>query len=190
FRRSGRTARHPAAFAQRCAAPAGLTTVIGHPGRHRTAPNVWRDAAGSSSWWKGNPFAGVVCQMALMDIDDLDGTMITVATVLEPGGWFGFPVFQPCFPGASPSPPADYLPRVRGRRLVECRRDRRPWARTTRINLDRPQRRPARNASSNTPRAAGRSSAAIRHEGSPSPIVPRRDGSTDTATRCAWGAPG
>lgn len=37
--------------------------------------------------------------MALMDIDDLDGTLSTVAAVLAPGGWFSFSLFHPCYPG-------------------------------------------------------------------------------------------
>lgn len=57
--------------------------------------------AGEPSWWDGKPFDGVVCNMALMDIDDLDGAMTTVATVLKPGGWFSFSVFHPCFPGVT-----------------------------------------------------------------------------------------
>lgn len=36
--------------------------------------------AANPSWWDGEPFDGVVCNMALMDIDDLDGAMGTVAT--------------------------------------------------------------------------------------------------------------
>jgi SAM-dependent methyltransferase len=58
------------------------------------------DAAGRS-WWDGEPFDGVVCNMALMDIDDLDGAMATVATVLKPGGWFSISLFHPCFPGVA-----------------------------------------------------------------------------------------
>jgi SAM-dependent methyltransferase len=56
------------------------------------------DAIGTG-WWDGEPFDGVLCHMALMDIDDLDGALSTVAAVLTPGGWFSFSVFHPCFPG-------------------------------------------------------------------------------------------
>jgi SAM-dependent methyltransferase len=55
--------------------------------------------AANPSWWDGEPFDGVVCNMALMDIDDLDGAMTTVAAVLKPNGWFSFSLFHPCFPG-------------------------------------------------------------------------------------------
>jgi SAM-dependent methyltransferase len=56
------------------------------------------DAAGTG-WWDGTRYDGVLCNMALMDIDDLDGALTTVATVLAPGGWFSFSVFHPCYPG-------------------------------------------------------------------------------------------
>ena len=51
-------------------------------------------------WWDEQPFDGVVCNMALMDIDDLDGTLRTVHSVLRPGGWFNISLLHPCFPGA------------------------------------------------------------------------------------------
>jgi SAM-dependent methyltransferase len=56
------------------------------------------DAAGTT-WWDGTPFDGVVCNLALMDIDDLEGALTTVASVLVPGGWFTFSLFHPCYPG-------------------------------------------------------------------------------------------
>ena len=53
----------------------------------------------ATGWWDGVAYDGVLCNMALMDIDDLDGALSTVATVLTPGGWFSFSVFHPCYPG-------------------------------------------------------------------------------------------
>src|SRR5689334_8432054 len=50
-------------------------------------------------WWTGDVYDGVVCNMALMDIDDLDGALATAARVLRPGGWFSFSLLHPCFPG-------------------------------------------------------------------------------------------
>jgi 2-polyprenyl-3-methyl-5-hydroxy-6-metoxy-1,4-benzoquinol methylase len=50
-------------------------------------------------WWDGDLFDVAVCNMALMDIDDLDAAMATVARVLRPGGWFSFSLLHPCFPG-------------------------------------------------------------------------------------------
>jgi hypothetical protein len=60
-------------------------------------------------WWDGEPFDGVVYNMALMDIDDLDGALPTVAAVLKPEGWFSFSVFHPCYPGGSDGS-SDILP--------------------------------------------------------------------------------
>jgi len=56
------------------------------------------DATGTW-WWDGTPYDGVLCNMALMDIDDLDGALAAVAAVLAPGGWFSFSIFHPCYPG-------------------------------------------------------------------------------------------
>lgn len=58
-----------------------------------------RGDATRATWWDGVPYDGVLCHMALMDIDDLDGALTTVAALLAPGGWFGFSVFHPCYPG-------------------------------------------------------------------------------------------
>jgi SAM-dependent methyltransferase len=55
--------------------------------------------ASSTDWWDGVTYDGVLCNMAFMDIEDLDGTLTTVASVLAPGGWFSFSVFHPCYPG-------------------------------------------------------------------------------------------
>jgi SAM-dependent methyltransferase len=54
----------------------------------------------TADWWDGDRFNGVVCNMAMMDIDDLDGVMATAARVLDPGGWFSFSLLHPCFPGS------------------------------------------------------------------------------------------
>ena len=44
-------------------------------------------------------FDAVVCNRGLSDIDDLDGAMHTVRTVLRPGGTAAFSLMHPCFPG-------------------------------------------------------------------------------------------
>jgi len=63
------------------------------------------------AWWDGRPFDGAACEMALMDIDDLAGTLTAAATVLRQGGWFVASVVHPCFPGSergrSSWPPAE-----------------------------------------------------------------------------------
>ena len=55
--------------------------------------------ATTTDWWDGDPFDGVVCNMALMDIDDLSGALATVFAVLVAGGWFSLSILHPCFPG-------------------------------------------------------------------------------------------
>jgi SAM-dependent methyltransferase len=63
----------------------------------------------TTEWWDGQPFDGVLSHMALMDIDDLDGALTTAAAVIQPGGWFSFSVFHPCYPGG-PEGSASGLP--------------------------------------------------------------------------------
>jgi SAM-dependent methyltransferase len=57
------------------------------------------DVTSHPDWWDGRSFDGCTCDLALMDIDDLAGTLSTVRTVLRPGGWFAASVVHPCFPG-------------------------------------------------------------------------------------------
>jgi SAM-dependent methyltransferase len=57
------------------------------------------DITGQPTWWDGRLFDGATCELALMDIDDLAGTLAAVATVLRPGGWFAASIVHPCFPG-------------------------------------------------------------------------------------------
>jgi ubiquinone/menaquinone biosynthesis C-methylase UbiE len=40
---------------------------------------------------------GVTCQLALMDIGDLDATLRSIHRVLKPSGWFVFVIAHPCF---------------------------------------------------------------------------------------------
>ncbi len=72
---------------------------------------VRADIAGHPSWWDGRPFEGAACELALMDIDNLAGTLSAVGTVLRPGGWFVASIVHPCFPGnekgRSSWPPAE-----------------------------------------------------------------------------------
>ena len=55
---------------------------------------AWGDARGLDGLSDG-AFDGVVCNMALMDIPDLDATLGAVSRVLRPGGWFVFSVVHP-----------------------------------------------------------------------------------------------
>ena len=55
--------------------------------------------ATNTDWWDGRRFDGLVCNMALMDIDDLAAALSTIATVTAPGGWILLSLLHPCFPG-------------------------------------------------------------------------------------------
>jgi 2-polyprenyl-3-methyl-5-hydroxy-6-metoxy-1,4-benzoquinol methylase len=55
--------------------------------------------ADPTDWWDSELFDGAVCEMAFMDIDDLAGTIATVAQVVRPGGAFRVSMVHPCFPG-------------------------------------------------------------------------------------------
>ncbi len=57
------------------------------------------DVTRRPDWWDGQPFDGCTCDLALMDIDDLAGTLAAVAAVLRSGGWFVASMVHPCFPG-------------------------------------------------------------------------------------------
>jgi SAM-dependent methyltransferase len=55
--------------------------------------------ASATEWWDGRAFDGVLSNMALMDVDDLDGALSAAASVLRPGGWLSISVVHPCHPG-------------------------------------------------------------------------------------------
>jgi len=57
------------------------------------------DVADLDRWWDGTAFDGAVCEMAMMDIDDLHSMVSAVATALRLGGWFVISMVHPCFPG-------------------------------------------------------------------------------------------
>jgi 2-polyprenyl-3-methyl-5-hydroxy-6-metoxy-1,4-benzoquinol methylase len=57
------------------------------------------DVAEPDTWWDGTPFDGAVCEMAMMDIDDLHGVVSGVAATVRAGGWFAISMVHPCFPG-------------------------------------------------------------------------------------------
>ena len=60
---------------------------------------VRADVTRPPAWWDGRPFDGCTCELALMDIDDLAGSLSTLTTVLREGGWFVASIVHPCFPG-------------------------------------------------------------------------------------------
>jgi ubiquinone/menaquinone biosynthesis C-methylase UbiE len=57
------------------------------------------DVTRHPAWWDGRPFDGCTCELALMDIDDLESALSTVTAVLRPGGWFVASIVHPCLPG-------------------------------------------------------------------------------------------
>jgi ubiquinone/menaquinone biosynthesis C-methylase UbiE len=63
--------------------------------------------ATSKSALQGESFDGVACHFGLLDIDDLDGALATVARVLRDDGRFVFSTLHPAFPGwGSSAPPS------------------------------------------------------------------------------------
>ena len=57
------------------------------------------DVARTAEWWDGARFDGAVCEMAFMDIDDVEGTLSAAAEALRPGAQFVVSVVNPRFPG-------------------------------------------------------------------------------------------
>lgn len=51
-------------------------------------------------------FDGVVCNMALMDIPDLEPALQTVSQILRPGGWLVFSILHPCY---NPAPSGEQM---------------------------------------------------------------------------------
>jgi 2-polyprenyl-3-methyl-5-hydroxy-6-metoxy-1,4-benzoquinol methylase len=99
---AGRTARE---LARRGASvlAVDLSTELVAIARHGDTAGieyVVADVTQPGAWWDGERFDGVCCEMALMDIDDLDGTLAAVAEVLRPGGSFVLSIVNPCFAGS------------------------------------------------------------------------------------------
>src|SRR5829696_506540 len=129
--------------------------------RHPVGIRYVHGDATCMDWWDGTAYDGVVCNMALMDIDDLEAALRTVASVWRPSGWFNLSLLHPCFPGdasvdALPSWPPDrgyaaegwWTHRV-GRRARSCRCSP-PDA------VDLPERRAARRTRVRVVHRAGR----------------------------------
>ena len=95
---AGRLSRPIAALGNEVVGVELSADMLAHAG---TTPDVTYHHADATTtdWWDGVPFDGVVCCMALMDIDDLDGAVRTAATTLRPGGWFAWSINHPAFPG-------------------------------------------------------------------------------------------
>jgi 2-polyprenyl-3-methyl-5-hydroxy-6-metoxy-1,4-benzoquinol methylase len=94
----GRIARHLAVTGNEVVGVELSADMLGHALDTDGVTYVNTDVT-NTAWWDGTPFDGVVCSMALMDIDDLAGAVRTAATVLRPGGWFAWSITHPAFPG-------------------------------------------------------------------------------------------
>lgn len=57
------------------------------------------DVAQLDQWWNGGSFDGAVCEMAMMDIENMGETINAVAETVRRGGWFVLSMVHPCFPG-------------------------------------------------------------------------------------------
>ena len=55
-----------------------------------------------ASW--GASCNGVTCQLALMDVADLNAALASIRRVLKPGGWFVFVIAHPCLLGPHAPP--------------------------------------------------------------------------------------
>lgn len=74
--------------------------TVSDPLSQGTIQYVSADVTQPECWWDGRLFDGAVCDMAIMDIDDLAGTLVAVAQVLRPHGRFLASLVHPCFPGS------------------------------------------------------------------------------------------
>ncbi len=110
-------------LATRTVAAAGAARVVGVDSSaemvalargHAAPPSVEYvvDDAQTLASLEPGSFDGATCQLALMDIPDLDATLGALCRVLRPGGWFVFVIGHPCFlvPDARPTNDRDGLP--------------------------------------------------------------------------------
>jgi ubiquinone/menaquinone biosynthesis C-methylase UbiE len=110
-------------LATRAVAAAGAARVVGVDSSpemvalargHTTPPSVEYlvDDAQTLASLESGGFDGATCQLALMDIPDLDTTLGALCRVLRPDGWFVFVIGHPCFlvPEARPTKNDDGMP--------------------------------------------------------------------------------
>jgi SAM-dependent methyltransferase len=77
---------------------AGPMVEIAQQRTNRDASISWRvDDAEQLQTCESASFDGVVSQLALMDIADLDAALKSIRRVLKPRGWFVFVIGHPCF---------------------------------------------------------------------------------------------
>ncbi|HEY3141704.1 MAG TPA: methyltransferase domain-containing protein, partial [Acidimicrobiales bacterium] len=113
-------------LATRALAGAGATDIVGvdsseamlELARQRTQDHrisYVHDDAQTLASMEDTSFDGAVCQLGLMDIPDLDATIVAIHRVLKPHGWFVFVIGHPCVlvPDAVIDRGADGRPGVR-----------------------------------------------------------------------------
>lgn len=99
----GIASRHLAGLGARVVGVDSSEAMIDLARRHGTpkGPGIRYlvDDAQALSRLEGSTFDGAVCQLGLMDIEDLDATLAAINRVLKPEGWFAFVISHPCFLG-------------------------------------------------------------------------------------------
>ncbi len=97
----GRVARHLAAVGARVTAVDLSLRLLAIARQHEAAaPRGIAYQHGDARTLAGladAAFDGVLCNLALMDIAELEPTLASVARVLRPGGWFVFSILHPCY---------------------------------------------------------------------------------------------
>lgn len=74
-----------------------VANAIGHGTPRGAAIDYRVDDAQTLATLNDDSFDGATCQLALMDIPDLDAALSSIARVLRPSGWLAFVIGHPVF---------------------------------------------------------------------------------------------
>lgn len=77
--------------------PAMLALARGHEREHPLGIRYVEDDARTLAALEDGSADGVTCQLALMDIPDLNAALAAARRILRPGGWLVFVIGHPCF---------------------------------------------------------------------------------------------
>lgn len=114
----GIVTRHLASLGAIATGTDAATGMVANAERHGTPHGHqidWvLDDAQTLATFADTSFDVVTCQLALMDIGDLDAALLSIARVLRPGGSLVFVIGHPVFltPGAASGEDAELLPTV------------------------------------------------------------------------------